>query len=213
MYIVGIDLSGPTNTKNTTLVSFASKADQLTVQEIVIGASDEAILKQISDLSEHGQVVVGLDAPLSYQPGGGDRPSDHKLRSQVLEIGLPAGSVMPPTQTRMAYLTLRGITVARFLKTIEKQPPAIVEVHPGASMALRGAPLRHVINLKKSTISRQELLKWLEQKGLLGIAKDEPDDHYIAACSCALAAWKWYQEDSVWLEPAQPPWHPFDYAC
>jgi hypothetical protein len=37
------------------------------------------------------QIAVGLDAPLSYNPGGGDRPADACLRKAVVGAGLRQG--------------------------------------------------------------------------------------------------------------------------
>jgi hypothetical protein len=79
---------------------------------------------------------------------------------------------------------------------------------------LRGAPAGMVAAFKGDAPARRGLLAWLEKEGLASAADIEsPTDHYVAACSAALAAWKWYLGESVWLQPAEPPIHPFDYAC
>jgi len=58
------------------------------------------------------------------------------------------------------------------------------------------------------------LLTWLERQGLKSVADiNGPNDHYVAACASALAAWKWHQKKSVWIHPSEHPVHPFDYAC
>ena len=120
---------------------------------------------------------------------------------------------MAPTMTRMAYLTLRGISVARLLLAA-CEGIKIVEVHPVAAMALRGAPINDVIELKNCAKSRRNLLAWLSLQGLKNIADIEnPNDDYVAACACALSAWKWNQKKTAWLYPAEQPVHPFDYAC
>jgi predicted nuclease with RNAse H fold len=120
---------------------------------------------------------------------------------------------MPPTLTRMAYLTLRGIVVARSLR-LARDDIQIVEVHPGGTMALRGAPTAAVAGLKHHESARRALLAWLQRQGLKGIsAAAKPSDHYVAACAAALAAWKWHRNEAVWRHPAAPPHHPFDYAC
>jgi len=115
--------------------------------------------------------------------------------------------------TRMAYLTLRGIAVACSLQSIPKAPPRIVEVHPGAAVALRGAPIDAVRTFKQDVGARQELLTWLAQHGLDAAANESASDHYVAACAAALATWKWCTGKTVWLHPAAPPFHAFDYAC
>jgi predicted nuclease with RNAse H fold len=128
--------------------------------------------------------------------------------------GLIPGSIMPPTLTRMAYLTLRGITVARIVATIAGARARIVEVHPGAACVLRGAPVEIVRALKSSAAARHELLRWLEGEGLEGIGSGpDPGDHFVAACAAALAAWKWSLGAPAWIHSADPPWHPYDMAC
>jgi hypothetical protein len=68
--------------------------------------------------------------------------------------------------------------------------------------------------MKTDSRARQELLEWLEIKGLQGLGKlPEQSDHSVAACAAALAAWQWSTGKAVWLHKAEPPLHPFDYAC
>ncbi|MCX7667029.1 MAG: DUF429 domain-containing protein [Gemmataceae bacterium] len=212
--VMGIDLSGPSNPEETVLVVFRVQGESLHQVETILRADDSLLWERISAWLLNEDAVLGLDAPLSYQVGGGDRPGDRRLRNAVIAVGLRAGTVMPPTLNRMAYLTLRGIVLSRILSTISPRTPRIVEVHPSATMALRGAPIADVVNLKQTPSARRSLLAWLESQGLKGAAKfKQPSDHYVAACAAALAAWEWSRQESVWLEPAQLPFHPFDYAC
>ncbi|UCF91386.1 MAG: DUF429 domain-containing protein [Desulfobacterales bacterium] len=213
-HVVGIDLSGPTHARNTVLVILGSRPNALRKVASRSGADDRDIFQSVSQLAQKTLVVVGLDAPLSYHIGGGDRPSDAKLRRKIVQAGMKPGSVMPPTMTRMAYLTLRGMAVSRSLEQIKGYPVRMVEVHPGAAMALRQGPLEHVLNFKTSPASRSALLSWLEDQGLHGItSQDRPSDHYVAACACALAAWKWHRGEPAWVVPARPPYHPYAFAC
>lgn len=215
MYIIGLDLSGPTNTNDTVLVVFRAVSGN-TPEHIrtITGAGDLDIMDTITGLPTDDTVIAGLDAPLSYNPGGGDRPADAVLRNKAKSAGLHPGTVMAPTMTRMAYLTLRGVALTRLLLNIPGKSCDIVEVHPGAAMALHGAPVQSVIDLKKEREARINLLAWLEARGLKGIiTPDDPGDHYVAACACAFAAWKWHLGRSEWLYPASPPFHPFDVAC
>ena len=200
MDVIGIDLSGPCNAADTAVAAFRANGRRLVLQERLVGADDAAIAALIRRAKPDADLVVGLDAPLSYNDGGGDRPADRLLRARAVAAGLPSGTVMPPTLTRMAYLTLRGITVA--------------EVHPGAACVLRGAPVEIVRALKSSAAARQQLLRWLEGEGLEGIGGGtDPGDHFVAACAAALAAWKWSLGNPAWIHPADPPWHPYDMAC
>lgn len=213
-HVLGIDLSGPSNVKDTVCLAFQISGGRLRLIHSIQGAKDEELYQITVDLLSQGPVVVGLDAPLSYNPGGGDRPGDASLRERIITAGLHPGSVMTPTMTRMAYLTLRGMAVARNLRSIPDPKPEIVEVHPGATMALRGAPIADVRTYKVNPKAQQRLLGWLKTQGLdcMEIHKTL-DDHHVAACAAALAAWKWDQGTMVWVEPASPPHHPFDLAC
>jgi len=160
-----------------------------------------------------GSVWVGIDAPLSYNPGGGLRPADRFLKQRTIAAGLHPGSVMPPTFNRMVYLTLRGISVARNLLSIPNWTGGIVEVHPGASFALRGAPIEWVRGYKSEMSARLELLSWLNGHGMSRLSQDDPSDHYVASCAAALAAWKWKEGSSTWVEKAVHPEHPFDFSA
>ena len=184
MLVVGIDLSGPANSADTAMVAFQVQSDKLLVAESVAGADDHLILGRFRQWTSEDEVVTGIDAPLSYNVGGGDRPGDTGLRAAIIAAGLRPGTVMAPTFNRMAYLTLRGISLSRLLQTLNPRTPSIVEVHPSASMALRGGPVQHVLVFKQDENARWELLNWLESQGLEGVAiASTPSDHYVAACA------------------------------
>ena len=114
--------------------------------------------------------------------------------------------------SRMAYLTLRGIAVAR---AIEMSSPEIriVEVHPGAAMALRGASVDDVRTFKTDPSSRGRLASWLSTQGVTGLPGEPATDHELAACACALAAWQWSLGSPAWLAEAHGPLSPYDFAC
>jgi predicted nuclease with RNAse H fold len=213
-HVVGIDLSGPTNVKDTVFLAFEALGTEIRLSQAIQGAKDHDIHAAAEELLSLGKVVVGLDAPLSYNPGGGDRPGDKILREKVIRAGLHPGSVMTPTMTRMAYLTLRGTAIARILSSFPEPKPKIVEVHPGAAMALRGAAITDLRAYKMDPPAQQRLLGWLKRQGLdIKDMHKTLDSHHVDACAAALAAWKWHLGDAVWVEPASPPHHPFDYAC
>ena len=211
--IIGIDLSGPRNIADTALAVFAQHGEKLSFVRAMHGASDQDIFQLISNLGEESRLVLGIDAPLSYNPGGGDRPGDADLRRTASAIGRVG--VMPPTFNRMVYLTLRGIALTRAIETLRARMDLwIVEVHPGASMLLRGAPSADVATFKTDPAARLRLLGWLATMGLIGVPRDdEPTDHFVAACGAALAAWKWSIGQPTWCHPARPPEHPYDFAC
>jgi predicted nuclease with RNAse H fold len=212
--IFGIDLSGPSNTKESTLVSFEARNNSLQMKTAIEGVTDLSIYGAIAESSANVKVIVGIDAPLSYNPGGGDRKSDKDLRKHIVAKGMPSGSVMPPTLNKMAYLTLRGISVCRFLESHPNKKISIVEVHPSGAMTLRGARVKSIRKMKSSTRAKQTLLQWLENQGLNGIdLSGSVSDHYVAACAAALAAWKWHLGESVWIFKSEMPFHPYDFAC
>jgi predicted nuclease with RNAse H fold len=212
--IFGIDLSGPSNTKESALVSFEARKNSLQMTTAIEGATDLSIHDAIAENSANVKVIVGIDAPLSYNPGGGDRKSDKDLRKHMIAKGMPSGSVMPPTLAKMAYLTLRGISVSRFLESHPNKKINIIEVHPSGSMVLRGAPVKSIRRMKGSTKAKQTLLQWLENQGLNGIdLLGSVSDHYVAACAAALAAWKWHLGESVWVFKSEMPFHPYDFVC
>jgi len=214
MKVIGIDLSGPRNFADTCLVSFEERGNQIHLKDVCEGADDDQILEAISELGQRDRINIGIDAPLSYSSHGGDRPSDKELRRLVLERGRGVG-IMPPTMIRMVYLTLRGVTLTRLLELLKPQYDlSIVEVHPGASMLLRGAHIEDVTKFKRDIAARERLLHWLEEAGAKGISSNETaSDHYVSAGAAALAAWQWSLGKAIWCFPSNLPHHPYDFAC
>jgi predicted nuclease with RNAse H fold len=213
MKIIGIDLSGPGNSKDTCLVIFEDRGDDIHLVGICEDANDYQILQSIHNLDSKDHIVIGIDAPLSYNLGGGDRSSDKELR-QLLR-GKGRVGIMSPTMTRMAYLTLRGVALTRALEFHKPEYDLrIVEVHPGACMLLHGASAKDVSAFKKDLSARTRILNWLEGVGMKGIVRPEIlTDHFVAACAAALGAWQWAVRKSAWHYPASPPLHPYDFAC
>ena len=208
MRILGLDLSGPTNTADTCLTAFEERDGRLAFLEALTDAGDLQVLQAVQRLAGEGELALGLDAPLSYQPGGGDRSADRELRARLQELGGGAG-VMTPTMTRMAYLTLRGVTLTRLLAGRR-----LVEVHPGAVLLLRGAARADVAGFKRDPQARLRLLDWMEARGLDNLPRQAwPSDHFVAACAAALGAWDWALGKPAWIHPAEPPLHPYDFAC
>jgi predicted nuclease with RNAse H fold len=212
MKIIGIDLSGPRNFADTCLVSFEERGEVIHLIDVREGADDDQILESISSSGQKEPIVIGIDAPLSYNPKGGDRQSDSELRRLIHTQGGGAG-IMPPTMIRMVYLTLRGLQLTRLLESL-KYDLSIVETHPGACMILRGADANDVRKFKADISARERLLDWLEMKGVKGISSAQTiSDHYVAACAAALGAWQWNLGKSIWCFASTTPHHPYDFAC
>jgi predicted nuclease with RNAse H fold len=212
MKVVGVDLSGPRNVADTCVTVFEERSGELHLVRAMDSSGDQQIFETISQSNKNERVIVGIDAPLSYNPGGGDRESDRELRALVKEKGGGA-AVMTPTMTRMVYLTLRGIVIARMLETLEPKVE-IAEVHPGVALLLREAPMANGRLFERGRSMRSELCQWFERQGLKGLpAADELTDHFVASCGAALAAWKWALGEPSWRHPAHPPIHPYDFVC
>lgn len=112
MKVIGIDLSGPSNHKDTVLTVFDKHENNLKFIKLKSNIGDHGILKEISEQGQLDKAVIGIDAPLSYEDGG-DRQGDHGLRKFIVALGMKPGSIMPPTLNRMVYLTLRGIKLSK----------------------------------------------------------------------------------------------------
>ena len=219
MRVIGIDLSGPSNHKDTVLTVFEKQGNQLKFVKWISNVGDQVILDEILAQSQSGEVVVGIDAPLSYEDGGGDRQGDRELRKFIVGLGMKPGSIMPPTLNRMVYLTLRGIKLTREIENLNTPyPVSIVEVHPGAVMGSRLSKneFELVLHYKQDLSSRMFIWDWLNQQELIGLpVLDEEPSHWIDACAAALGAWHWKDPalKPSWLYKALPPLHPYDYCC
>ncbi|MBM7094387.1 DUF429 domain-containing protein [Bacillus sp. H-16] len=219
MKVVGVDLAGPSNHRDTVMAVFQHTGGKLELRNLESGVSDLSFLNAVEELSESDHVVIGIDAPLSYADGGGDRAGDKELRKYIVSLGMRSGSIMSPTYSRMAYLTLRGI---RLTRELERLPHAdrisIVEVHPGAAISSRidAGKFFHVLEYKKGRSSREFMLGWFKEQQLKGIPEGcKEESHLIDACAAALSAWHWADPElkSRWLYPADPPLNPYDYCC
>ncbi|WP_223589030.1 DUF429 domain-containing protein [Neobacillus bataviensis] len=219
MRVIGIDLSGPSNHRDTVLSVFETQGSYLKFVKWISPVSDQGILNEILEQSQLDEVVVGIDAPLSYEDGGGDRQGDRELRKFITALGMKPGSIMTPTMTRMVYLTLRGIRLSREIESLKTPYPiSIVEVHPGAVMGSRISPdeLGYVLSYKQNLSARMFIWNWLGQQNLTELPiLIEEQSHSIDACAAALGAWQWKDPslEPKWLFPANPPLHPYDLCC
>ncbi|MFY4776408.1 hypothetical protein [Metabacillus sp. RGM 3146] len=103
----------------------------------------------------HEPLVIGFDSPLSCNDGGGDRKADRLFREYIKGQGMHHGSIMPPTLTKLVYLTLRGISLTRMIERLSK-PIQVVEVHPGAAMFTRLKDTERILALlyKKNQVPK-----------------------------------------------------------
>ncbi|MCA0988866.1 DUF429 domain-containing protein [Guptibacillus algicola] len=206
---IGVDLSGPSNTKDTSVAIFSGNQEEMHFKELMEGASDHDIYRRVEN--EQEVMVIGIDAPLSYQPGGGDRPGDRAMRNCIKEAGMKSGSIMTPTMTRMVYLTLRGISLSRGLATTSA---SIVEVHPGAAVGLRLSDINSVLTYKFDIAARKAIHTFLENERVIDIPEHTlQSTHSFDACLAAYAAWKWHHGKASFSFPPEPPIHPFEISC
>ncbi|WP_338453126.1 DUF429 domain-containing protein [Niallia oryzisoli] len=218
MIVIGIDLSGPANHKDTAMAVFQTIGDELVLLDMLVDVDDEKILSTIHSFTAQ-DIILGIDAPLSYQDGGGDRPQDKCLRHFVKEFGLSGSSIMPPTLTKMVYLTLRGVSLTRrIMNMTAAEKIRIIEVHPGAAIGTRIEPekLSHVRHYKKDIQSRYVIFDWFKSVGLKNLSKDITEtSHQMDACAAALAAWHWGDpaKKPIWHWEQITSAHPFEICC
>lgn len=126
---------------------------------------------------------------------------------------------MPPTLTKMVYLTLRGISLTRRLIALDMIGKIqFAEVHPGAAIGTRIGEenLIHALHYKKELESRQYIAEWFQTIGVHGLPDEISNtSHQIDSCAAALAAWHWVDpaKNSPWQWSATSPEHPFEFCC
>jgi predicted nuclease with RNAse H fold len=179
--VLGIDLSGPANHSDTCM----AWRDQTGLIQYRCGCSDADILQWVEQQGE--SVMVMIDAPLSYQDGGGYRPCDANLRSFLNARGFHRVGVMAPTMTKMVYLTLRGIALAHKLKAMDAD---VYETHPGASLLLSGMNMDSVFTLKKDNTATENLVRYWQLQGLRFFQLPK-NDHQVMAVQALLTGERW----------------------
>ena len=212
---LGIDLSGPVNIIDTAISWF--KYDYLNEQLVLInykiGADDNFIFNIVKDLSRNNNLLIAIDAPLSYNIKGGDRKSDQSLRKFLKERDFKTSSVMTPTMTRMSYLTLRGISITRILETLNNKPK-IIEVHPFISLLINGANKVDIDNVKKNTKAKKNILTFLKKRQIsdLPIIASK-NDHFLSSIIAARIAYLYSKNQYQWISKRKFPFHPYDFVC
>jgi len=176
--IVGIDLAGPTNAKDTSLALIDSNK----VVTVHSDLSDSAIFSLLRKLPIHS---ISIDAPLSYSETGGYRDSDRELRELLNSRGFTHIGVMAPTFNRMIYLTARGIRLSRLLQKLPNIP-LIYEAHPGATLALDNFDYECIKTVKSSHDTIIALQNEFELRGYT-FTSNLKNDHELMAVGVALA--------------------------
>ena len=211
---LGPDLSGPANHEDTAVV-IGRIRDKGGLQYVdsVLGVSDADILEILATHAGGRTAdVMGVDAPLSYEPGGGLREADLQLRSLLQREGFEPKHVMPPTLTQMAYLTLRGVSLSRCIS--DQAELRLAETHPYSALALRGADPDVLAEHKTSQTAREKLRTVLVDWGFKELPSEVADnDDLLAACAAAVAVADWHGDAPRFFHEARPPAHPFPLVC
>jgi uncharacterized protein len=186
--VMGIDLSGPANHADTCM-AWRNAKGQI---QFECDCSDEAIVNWVAVQPE--PLLVLIDAPLSYQDGGGYRPCDGQLRAWLNQAGFHRLGVMAPTMTKMVYLTLRGISLAHQLR---QQGALVMETHPGASLVLSGVDTQSVYNLKKEQKAKDLILEHWQKLGH-HFTTSPSNDHQMMAIQALLTGERWLNQQAYY---------------
>ena len=185
---IGIDLSGPANTKDTSMCIWHEA--KTTIQS---DCDDAFIVQTVKQLAANSSVFVSLDAPLSYQMHGGFRDVDRALRAHLNEQGFSKIGVMAPTMTKMAYLTLRGLRLWLLLKDISNV--FIFETHPGAALVMSGVEYDLVTQVKSSQKALEKIQQTLARQYQCDLIFQS--DHELMAFSAMLSVQRYASEQSI----------------
>ena len=186
---VGIDLAGPANFADTCMaIEWQGQFN------IHCGCSDTDILEILAPYLGKTPVFIALDAPLTYQEGGGYRDVDRALRHHLNQQGFAKIGVMAPTMTKMVYLTLRGLRLKERFSAIPQT--TFFETHPGAALVLSGANYDTVCNIKASPQALATITDFLKQ--YLAFAHPITQDHQAMAIAAMLSAKRAALGESLW---------------
>lgn len=209
---IGIDLSGPANIKDTALTLAFGDEERLTVTAVMEHCSDMEIYNLIGELVSE-KPLIAIDAPLSYNQGGGFRPGEKALTTYLREKQLFRPGIMAPTMTKMVYLTLRGISLAHMLKE-NFDTVQIFENHPGSTLLLNGFDAHLVKQFKKEAGPRTAIIEGLSSRGMAFPNTEVGfSDHQLASCAACFCAWLFARGAAKWVHPAEHPFHPFPIVC
>ncbi|RXT06556.1 DUF429 domain-containing protein [Ammoniphilus sp. CFH 90114] len=216
MRVIGIDLAGPANHQDTVMTIFRESEEGLYFEQQWKKVSDDQIIRIITELSAEQTLYIGLDAPLSYQDGGGLRAQDRELQIAIGDVGMRKSSIMPPTFTKMVYLTLRGVTLTRTLLSLPtRNRIRIAEVHPGAVFGMRMTDkIDVVLNYKTDFEDRSSILTHFPIWKVYDVPQEVAlESHTLDSCGAALGVWNWSRGEAKWEYQACPPYHPFPVVC
>lgn len=192
---IGIDLSGPSNTKDTALCCFESCFDG---NQIILKSdlSDAQIYEFLQQFDSSCGVFVAIDAPLTYNEGGGYRDVDRALRKALNDKGFNKLGVMAPTMTKMVYLTLRGMRLREYCSQLLNVE--IFETHPGGALVLDQVDYQDVLQVKTQPDAIQRI--WQNLTGRYPFIKSlQPpqNDHQLMATAAMLSVYRYGNQQAL----------------
>ncbi|WP_321277390.1 DUF429 domain-containing protein [Thiomicrorhabdus indica] len=189
---IGIDLSGPSNTSDTALCCY--DGHQVSV---ISDLNDAQIVEFLQKIDAKTKVLLAIDAPLSYNEGGGYRDIDTALRQKLNQKGFSQLGVMPPTLTKMVYLTMRGMRLRELC--VQFSNIQIFETHPGGSLALDGINYESIKRIKKDPLAVKQI--WQQLTGryifleMLKCDEIPKNDHEMMSIAAMLSVYRKHNHD------------------
>ena len=189
---IGLDLSGPSNAQDTSLCLLDNAGVRLFQH-----CSDQHIFDILQHLPTDQSIFIAVDAPLSYQDGGGFRDVDRALRRYLNQHGFQKIGVMAPTMTRMAYLTLRGMRFKELCAQFANIE--LFETHPGAALVCSGIDYAAVQGVKKEPAVIAQIVLELAQRLPESVVWPLIEsDHDLMAVTAMLSALNRSKSQSIW---------------
>lgn len=189
--VIGIDLAGPANFVDTALCCF--DGTQVTSQS---GVSDQDIVNFLQQFDANRPILIAIDAPLTYQEGGGYRDVDRVLRKTLNARGFSKIGVMAPTMTKMVYLTLRGLRLRELCSSFDNI--AVFETHPGAALVFDQVDYSSVTQIKTQPTVIE--LIWRKLTGryvFLESVLMPQNDHQLMAIAAMLSAYRYQNHQAL----------------
>ena len=188
MIFAGLDLSGYKNIKKTVLTFLKDKDI-----EVFEGLNDEEIINLIISKND---VILSIDAPLSFPKKDFLRYSDKKLKKFLDKINLSflKKFVLPPLLPQMKVLTKRGIKIKNNLKKIK-----VIETHPTISIFLilfkNGISIKDFLNYKRDYKVFKNLCETL--KKILKYKIDFSNADELDSFICSYLSLLFYKNENI----------------
>jgi len=187
MIFAGLDLSGYKSKEKTVLTFLEGKS----IKNFK-GLNDEEIIELLSK----NDVILSIDAPLSFPKKDFLRYSDKKLKKFLDEINLSflKKFVLPPILPQMKILTKRGMKIKNKLKKIR-----VIETHPTISIFLilfkNGIFIKDFLNYKRDYKVFKNLCENLRKILKYEIDFETPDE--LDSFICSYLSLLFYKNENI----------------